>query len=348
MYGYRQSEQKKGGQQTHQPATTRTGVPGEKEKSRKEENGPESQGLTNGMQQQLASSAQHGYEWIDLINPDADALAHIATTYGLHKASIQDTIEVDHLPKFERLKTYTFVILRYFQPDNESQADTVEELTNKVAIVVSNDFIITIHRYDWQPLSTISQEKVDGQECETTRHVLAEIIRAVLNSYEAPARKLNHSIDLYEEQVFLKHHKAPMLKGLYYIKRKVDVMRRLLLLSFEVIDKIDPPEDTNAYTRDIRDLYIKQHSLLDALAENTNHLLAIYFNISAQRTNEIIRILTIFSVFFLPLTFIVGVYGMNFKFMPELDWKVGYPAVVILMIIVTACIYYWFKRKRWL
>jgi magnesium transporter len=301
-----------------------------------------------GMEVKLADSAQHGYEWIDLTAPDADALAAIAAAYDLHKVSIQDTLEADHLPKFERLKTYTFIILRYFDAENGAQPDTVEELTNKIAIIFSDGFIITIHRNGWEPLTRISKEKVHVQECETTRHVLIEIIRAVLESYEEPARKLNRSIDLYEEQVFLKHHKAAMLKGLYYIKRKVDVIRRLLLLSFEVIDKIDPPEESNAYTRDIRDLYIKQHSLLDALAENTNHLLGIYFNVSAQRTNETIRILTIFSVFFLPLTFIVGVYGMNFKWMPELGWKAGYPAVVVLMIIVTACIYYWFKKKHWL
>jgi magnesium transporter len=300
------------------------------------------------MQVKLADKEQHGYEWIDLLAPDAEALDAIATQYGLHKASIQDMLEADHLPKFERLKTYTFIILRYVDVENGSQADTVEELTNKVAVVLSNEFIITIHRKAWEPLKKISEEKVQVQECTSSNHALIEIIRAVLNSYELPARKLNHSIDLYEEQVFLKERKFPMLKGLYYIKRKVDVLRRLLLLTFEVVDKIDSPEASNTYTRDIRDLYTKQHSLLDALAENTNHLLGIYFNISAQRTNETIRVLTIFSVFFLPLTFIVGVYGMNFKFMPELNWKAGYPAVIVFMVVVTACIYYWFRKKRWL
>ncbi len=300
------------------------------------------------MQLKLADKDQHGYEWIDLLAPDAEALDTIASEYGLHKASIQDMLDTDHLPKLERLKTYTFIILRYVDAENGSQADTVEELTNKVAIVLAHEFIITIHRKTWEPLKKISEEKVQELECTSSNHVLIEIIRAVLISYEHPARKLNHSIDLYEEQVFLKERKFPMLKGLYYIKRKVDVLRRLLLLTFEVVDKIDPPEASNTYTRDIRDLYTKQHSLLDALAENTNHLLGIYFNISAQRTNETIRVLTIFSVFFLPLTFIVGVYGMNFKFMPELNWKAGYPAVVVFMVVVTACIYYWFRKKRWL
>jgi len=77
-------------------------------------------------------------------------------------------------------------------------------------------------------------------------------------------------------------------------------------------------------------------------------LLNVYFSASSQRTNDTMRILTIFSVFFMPLTFIVGIYGMNFKFMPELEWKKGYPAVMILMGIITLLIYIWFKRKKWL
>jgi magnesium transporter len=300
------------------------------------------------MQDSLSDKVQHGYEWIDLTDPDPDELAGIATSYGLHKASVQDALQADHLPKFERLKNYTLVILRFYDAKTAPAADTLEELTNKVAIIFSEQFIFTIHRRAWEPLKKISEEKVKSKECENTRHVLMEVAKAALASYEEPARSLNRSVDYYEEQVFLKNRKAPMLKGLYYVKRRIDVIRHLLLLSFEVIDKIDPPNETNAYTRDIRDLYIRQNSLFDALAENTNHLLAIYFNVSAQRTNETIRILTIFSVFFLPLTFIVGVYGMNFKFMPELDWRLGYPAVIGLMVIVTACIYYWFKRNRWL
>jgi magnesium transporter len=79
-----------------------------------------------------------------------------------------------------------------------------------------------------------------------------------------------------------------------------------------------------------------------------NQLLSIHFNVSTQRVNEVILVLTLFSVFFMPLTFIVGVYGMNFKVMPEIDWKYGYPAVWGLMVLVVLIIWQWFKRKKWL
>lgn len=296
----------------------------------------------------LAERNVHSYEWIDILAPDLNDLHEVADRYGLHEASVTDSLQPDHLPKYERIKNYTFIILRVFGSENDVEADTVQEVTNKIAVFISEKFIITIHRYEWQPLERISQNFVDTGECREPFHVLVEIVRAALLSYELPGRKLTSSIDYYEEQVFLKQRKAPLLKGLYFLKRKIDVIRRILLLTYEIIDRIDPPEKSNTYTRDVRDLYIKQQSIFDSLFENTNHLLAIYFNVSAQRTNEIIRILTIFSVFFMPLTFIVGIYGMNFDFMPELKWRWGYPGVMILMAVIVLVIYIWFKRKKWL
>ena len=83
-------------------------------------------------------------------------------------------------------------------------------------------------------------------------------------------------------------------------------------------------------------------------SQSVTNLLKIYLSLSAQRTNEVMRMLTIFSAFFLPLTFIAGIYGMNFKFMPELGWKAGYPAVLFLMVVVAGGIYVWFRRKGWI
>jgi magnesium transporter len=82
--------------------------------------------------------------------------------------------------------------------------------------------------------------------------------------------------------------------------------------------------------------------------EDVNNLTNLHLSFAAQRTNQVMKVLTIFSVFFLPITFIVGLYGMNFKFMPELDEKWAYPVVLVIMGVITATIYVWFKRKKWL
>ncbi len=292
---------------------------------------------------------QHvGIEWIDVVFPDTDDVKWLATNYHLHEALLNDCLQPGHLPKYENMDDYDFIIIRNYHNNEDAEADTVQEITSKIAVFISTKFIITIHRKDWSGIAEIENLFARGNNCKGTSHILNEIVKLGLKSYDAPGQKLTDLIEYYERQVFLTERKVSLLKGLYYIKRKLDVIKRLLLLTNDIIDRIDDKENTNAYTRDIRDLYVKQKSLYDALLENVNHLLNIYFNISAQRTNETMRILTIFSVFFMPLTFIVGIYGMNFKFMPELEWRYGYPISILAMLIVIIVIYRWFKRKKWL
>ncbi len=288
------------------------------------------------------------FEWLDVTAPTAEEVHEIAVKYDLHEESVNDCLQPGHLPKYERFKGYTFIIVRVYYPVKDQEADTVQELTNKVAIFISDKFIITIHRNEWEPLHTISEEYVITDDCKHPNHVLTEIVKAALHSFEAPGTKLTQHIEFYEEQVFLKDRNVSFLKGLYFIKRKIDVIKRLLILTHEIVDKIDSKENSNAYTRECRDMYVKQQSLYDSLLEQATQLLNIYFNISAQRTNETMRVLTIFSVFFMPLTFIVGVYGMNFKYMPELEQRWGYPGVMVLMAVVIVVVYFWFKRKKWL
>jgi magnesium transporter len=300
------------------------------------------------MKRTLASIEERGFDWIDIIEPDQSDIHEVVSRFGLHPASIEDSLQPDHLPKYERLKNYSFAIMRMYSVARESEADTVQELTNKIAVFYDSKFVVTVHVAAWDDLDKINEELVKPGDCDSTFHLFNEIVRHALLTFDAPGTKLNRTIDYLEERVFLKDRQVPLLRNLYFLKRKVDVIRRILQLSHDVIDHIDPPLHSNEDSRDVRDLYVKQQSIFDSLAENTNHLLAIYFNISSQRTNETIRVLTIFSVFFMPLTFIVGIYGMNFEFMPELRQKWGYPGVMILMLLIVVAIYIWFKRKKWL
>ncbi|MCF8449423.1 MAG: hypothetical protein K9G49_06070 [Taibaiella sp.] len=295
----------------------------------------------------LTAGTDCAYEWIDISDPQPDELAGIAHKYGLHEASVNDCLQPGHLPKYEQLKNYTFIILRIYM-ESVKEADTVQEITTKIAVFINDKYIITIHRKPSALLEQLSKTVLVESECKLPMHVLTEIVKAGLHTFDEPGQTLAESIDFYETQVFLTHRKTPLLKGLYYVKRKLDVIRRLLLLTYDIVDKIDPVQSSNAYSRDVRDLYVKQKSLFDALSDNTNHLLNIYFNISTQRTNETMRLLTIFSVFFMPLTFIVGIYGMNFQYMPELGWRYGYPIVMVAMVVVTIVIYTWFRRKKWM
>ncbi|QNL52099.1 magnesium transporter CorA [Olivibacter sp. SDN3] len=300
------------------------------------------------MKRIFATRAQHGFDWIDLTDPSLKEMEEIAKTFSLHETSVKDCLQPDHLPKYEIVDHYNFIIFRVFTKRALAEADTIHELTNKIAIFFSSDYIVTIHRTTQALIDEVQAKAITTGGCNDIYCVLNRLIRASLLTFEEPSAKLASSLDYFEENVFLKQRKAPVLRGLYYVKRKVDVIRRLLILSFEIIDKIDAPEQRNIYTRDIRDLYVRIQSIYDNLSENTAQLLSAYFSIASHRTNEIMRVLTIFSVFFMPLTFIVGIYGMNFHFMPELDWYFGYPIIMLLMIIITLAIYAWFKKKGWL
>nr|ACN58890.1 magnesium and cobalt transport protein [uncultured bacterium BLR17] len=289
------------------------------------------------------------YEWLDIVNPQPGELEQVAREHNLHEASVNDCLQPGHLPKYERLKNYTFVILRvYSEDERNNKADNVQEITNKIAIFLSDSFIITIHRNSLPVLDQISTQFLNELECQLPQHVFIEIVMASLHTYDAPGHLLTQSMEHYESQVFLTDRNVSLLKGLYFIKRKINIIRRLLLLTQDIVDKIDAPDKTNAYTRDVRDLLVKQKTLYDVLYENANNLLNIYFSVSSQRTDKTMRVLTIFSVFFMPLTFIVGVYGMNFKFMPELNWQYGYPAAMGLMGVTVIGIFIWFRRNKWL
>jgi magnesium transporter len=295
----------------------------------------------------IADRSKNGYEWVDITAPTQEELAELSEKYKLHPELVNDCLQPDHLPKFERRDNYSFVIFRVYTENDLPEADTIQELTYKIAIFISESFILTIHRKKQSFFGEVI-DSINEKPCSNTVELLNVLVHSCLNTYEPPLKDLSKSIDHYEEMVFLRPKQAPLLKGLYYLKRKTDLLKQMLILSYDIIDNVDTKESGTVETRDTRDHYVKLQNMFTSQSENINQLLNIYFSASSQRTNETIRVLTIFSVFFMPLTFIVGVYGMNFEFMPELKWKLGYPGVMVLMAMVTLLIYIWFRKKKWL
>lgn len=290
---------------------------------------------------------ENNFQWIDLLDPTREELQATAAEHGIHEAFITDSMQPEHLPKYEPLENSSFFILRYIIPAKKS-VDTIQGITNKIAIFQKDNLVVTIHKFEADLLIDLKTNLTDPGLCRDSFHLLNRLIKAVFQTFELPAVMLAEAIDKFEAKTFLKKNPPNLLKGLYHVKRKIEVCRRLLILSKDILERIDSAEHRNPDTGDTRDLYIRMVTLYDSMSDNTNHLLTLYFSISSQRTNEVIRVLTLFSVFFMPLTFIVGIYGMNFKWMPELDWRAGYPAVMVVMVMITLIIYLWFRRKGWL
>jgi magnesium transporter len=288
------------------------------------------------------------FSWIDIINPTKDELKTISENYHLHHYTLRDCLEPDHLPKHEDLGDTHFVITRILNETQTTRAHTIQEISSKIAVFYNNDFIITVHRLPQIILENIKSKYLETGKSKTTNEIVTKIIWYVLHSYDQPAIVLSNEVGIYEAKIFKKELTPVMMEELYLIKRKASICNNLLMLTGEVINTIRTSDNDLVALQDAKDLHIKLITIYDQINDDVSNLLNIYLSLSSQKTNEVMKVLTIFSVFFMPLTFIVGIYGMNFDFMPELRLKWGYPGVLISMALVSAIIFWWFKRNKWL
>jgi magnesium transporter len=268
---------------------------------------------------------------------------------------VEDSLDPEHLPKYERIGTVTFIIIRAFDDAATRDCSTIQEMTRKVAIFYSTDFVLTIHRTDQPFLAALIEKYQSPPPAGAERRksflprVLIEIINSAIGTYERPLGEAEGAIDKFEATVFGEHELGGLLQRIYTEKRRVTQMRRMLSHTLDVVQRLVPAsEPTAPLFQDLRENAESMYSYAEDLVEDVNNLLSIQLALASHRTNEVVRVLTVFSVFFLPLTFIVGIYGMNFDFMPELREHWGYPAVLGAMGLVTLVIYLWFRRRGWL
>lgn len=299
------------------------------------------------MTKSFGSEHQLTFEWIDLLNPSQEELGEVAAKYNLHRSLVEDSLQPEHLPKYEMIGDIHFLILRVYSYLANHQSDTIQELTDKIAIFIDDKFIISIHRDEYPFLQQIGEEDLQAGRCHTPFDVLQHIILQTFDTFEKPLNQLSSAIESFEPKIFLERNMPDLLEDLYYIKRQAYAINRVLNLSKGILEHLHgkiPNPDLNNLKDAMLSLYTDSEHVMD----HANTLLNTYISMTSQRTNEVVKVLTIFSVFFMPLTFIVGIYGMNFDVMPELRWHFGYPAVGLLMVVVTLVIYQWFKRKGWL
>ncbi len=213
----------------------------------------------------------------------------------------------------------------------------------------SKDFLLTIHRINNPLLQEVFDRYMLTNKNISAYDLACKVVKIVLRSFEPVADQISSETDFYESKIFMKKRIPDLLKGLYTLKRRSDIGERTLYLFKPVITEMELNKKTSKHVlQDVKDQFVQVHSYYTQMSEKLNNLLTIYLSVASQRTNEVVRVLTVFSAFFLPLTFIVGVYGMNFDHMPELRWLYGYPAIIILMLAITLLIFQWFRRKGWM
>ena len=290
------------------------------------------------------------FQWIDLCEPTDSDLQTLAEEFNLHSFTVKDCLEPGHLPKFEKFDNYSFAIIRSFAPKTDQNPHTIQDLTTKVALFYSDNFLITIHRKTQSFLQKIKAKyQTPNHHCKHEFEIISTIILKSLDSFEESALQIVDEVDNYEELIFLKSYIQSFQEKIYYIKRKASVSKRVLFLTLEVINQMSLENNADSFhVQEIKDLYTKLITIYDEINEDLNNLMNINISLSSHKTNEVMKVLTVISVFFMPLTFIVGVYGMNFEFMPELHWKYSYLFSWVAMLSVCGGIFIWFKKNRWM
>ncbi|MEK6707079.1 MAG: CorA family divalent cation transporter [Bdellovibrionota bacterium] len=290
-------------------------------------------------------------EWLDIENPTEAELNETAKAHGFPPTLVRDCLEPRHLPKYERVDDQrVFIIVRIVDKQAHFRAATTQRLTRKIAVFVNGKTIITAHRSVQPMLKSLATEVASRMDSAfTPQSVLVPIIDKVLDSYEPVLGEVEEHIDSFEESLLKSSSDTMALRKLHLLRRRLSVIKRLLWHTMTVIQRLSP--QTNGISPEFKDLrercdHVQFFS--DELLEDVTSLLALQLSVASHRTNEVVRVLTLFSVFFMPLTFIAGVYGMNFYNIPELKWQLGYLWALAVMAAISVLIGIWFKRKGWL
>ena len=279
--------------------------------------------------------------WIDLEQPNSEILNEIAAKYQLDYFQIKDSLEYGHLPKFEKQPGYNFLIVRAFTSTIDQGETTITALSNKIAFFYNGNKIVTIHR---SPFSFLHE--LDGNNYAHPEDLLLQLVYKMAATYDLPLHELDQKIEHLEKIIFLDNYQKVSLEDLYYLKTQTRITKKLLQLFQQAIIHLEVAAHNQTALQNIKDKLISLILNYDEVLENANNLLNTYHSINAKKSNDVMKLLTVFSAFFLPMTFLAGIYGMNFDYMPELKWQYGYFLAWGAMALIALVVYLWFKRKK--
>jgi len=301
----------------------------------------------------FAPLAEGAAIWIDLEGPDKRFEGWFRD-WGFHPLAIEDTFTLAHQPKVEEYGETMFIIVRGLDFNFERQ-DGGDIRTLKLAAFLSKSRLVTTHRGPMRSLETVrerlkaSQRSFPGGPVQ----VLWSVYDEMMDHYFPVVDELAVEIERLEEHV-VENPEHEQLERVLALRRKISSLRRIMLPHRQVFghlanSRFEAIDATAALNfRDTQDNVLRLADALEQQRDLLTNVKDTYLSVVAQRTNEIMRVLTVFSAIVLPLSLVAGIYGMNFRHMPELEWPWGYPLVLLGMGALAAGLLLWFRTKRWI
>lgn len=284
---------------------------------------------------------------------DPVLLEKIGECFGLHRLVTEDILSVVQRPKMEDYGDYLFIVLKMLTYDEKAGRAMPEQLS----LIVGKNFLLSFQEGAAGDVFDLVRERLRGGRGKIRKmgvdYLAYSLIDAVVDGYFVILEKLGERIDALEDELIARPGKASV-EELYRLKREVLFLNKAVWPLREVIaslvrrDSHLIAETTTPFLRDVYDHVVQVIDSVEIYREMLTELLDTYLTSVSNRLNEIMKVLTVIATIFMPLTFLAGVYGMNFRHMPELEWKYGYPLVLVIMAAIGAVMLLYFKRQKWL
>ncbi len=271
---------------------------------------------------------------------------------GIHPLVLEDIVNAGHQPKMEDFEDYLFVIVKMISYDEEQN----QIIPEQVSLLIGPNYVVTFQEREGDVFETLRERirKGKGRIRKMNADYLAyAIIDTIVDHYFVVLEKLDDKIEGLEEEL-ISNPSPETLHTIHAMKRELISLRRAvwpLRAAVNNLERGESPlihESTAIYLKDVHDHTIHVIDTVEGFRDMVSGMMDVYLSSVSNKMNEVMKVLTIIATIFIPLTFIAGVYGMNFKYIPELEWPFGYPLSLLVMLAVGLAMVLYFRKKSWL
>ncbi len=294
-----------------------------------------------------------GVNWINIDGIHlVDIIYNTGKYFKLHPLLLEDIMNTEQRPKMEDFNDNIFIVIKMLSYNK----DTDELLHEQVSLVLSSNIVISFQEREGDIFDPVRNRirKGMGQIRRMGADYLAyALVDIIIDNYFVILEQLGEKIDILEEEL-VTNPTPDTMKIIHRLKRYLIFLRKSIWPLREVIGALERSgsrliqKNTKLYLRDVYDHTIQVIDTIETFRDIVSGMLDIYLSSISNKMNEVMKVLTIIATIFIPLTFIAGIYGMNFKYMPELDWALGYPLVLMIMLGIGIVMGLYFKKKMWI
>ncbi|MFC1551996.1 magnesium/cobalt transporter CorA [Candidatus Latescibacterota bacterium] len=291
--------------------------------------------------------------WINVYGVhDPQIIENVGKTFDIHPLTLEDILNTGHRPKTEDFESYLYIVLKMLFIDSEENNIRSEQ----VSFVIGGNYVISFQEKEgdvFNPVRNRIRKSKGKIRKRGSDYLVYALVDAVVDNYYIILEKINEKIEVLEEELVTKPT-STTLQSIHDLKRETLYLRKSISPIREVIRSLERGESaiiqdsSQIYFRDLYDHTIQIIETVETLRDMISGMLDIYLSSISNRMNEVMKTLTIFAAIFIPLTFIAGIYGMNFEHMPELTLRWAYPTLLSLMFIIGISLLVYFKKKNWL